>query len=141
MADRCSLLVCDNLRDELPGLLLISLGAGLLLHTATNFLRRVVDPSGRLGHGASDQRRGAPDRRCARGGGNRQRGIDPSPRSHDGCSERPGRRITCDPCRNSGWLLALCPNRLMSHHPVPNRGVLRDTDEVGIESMRIDEAN
>ena len=52
MADRCSLLLSTTYGDVLPGLLLIGLGAGLLLPTATNSVVGSV-PQGDSGMGSA----------------------------------------------------------------------------------------
>jgi hypothetical protein len=68
----------------------------LLLPTATNSVVSSV-PQGDSGMGSATKRRGAPGRRRARGGGDRQCGFNPIPGSHDGCPRRPAPASLCDP--------------------------------------------
>ena len=81
----------------LPGLLLIGLGAGLLLPTATNSVVGSV-PQGDSGMGSATNAVALQVGGRARGGGHRQRGLNPVPGPHDGCAGRAAPASLCDPC-------------------------------------------
>ena len=73
--------VTTTYQDVVPGLLLVGLGVGLLLPTATNSVVGSVPQA--TPDGISLQRRGAAGRRRVRGRRDRERAVDSLPGSHD----------------------------------------------------------